>query len=475
MFKNLNDLKIELHHAISFHDSSLKINKKEHITHELLDKLVYTTVFSTDESLKAKTRRIIHTLALEYGSTSASIRPLYQALGEGKIHGFTVPAMNVRMMTYDTVRAMFRVAKQKKAGALIIEIARTESEYTFQPPDEFVTVVLAAAIREGYSDPIFIQGDHCQFNAKKYTADPHAEIMRIKDWVTLLLDAGFRNIDIDGSTLVDLSKPSLTAQQKDNAFVTAEMTRFIREQERKLQSFKDAKMQREHNFDPDLIGAETLQLWSSATSQVVIGGEIGHIGDTNSTLEDFEAFMHQYLNQVPRGSGISKVSVQTGTSHGGIISADGKVQAMPVDFSVLETIGKVAKEKYQLAGPVQHGASTLPLGVFHKFVNAHTAEIHLSTGFQNIVYDTMPDTLRETMYTWAKKELKDEWTTGWTENQFLYKVRKKTWGPFKKELWNLSETEKRPIIYALEEYLTKIYDELHIEGTIDAVRKYVSL
>jgi hypothetical protein len=87
----------------------------------------------------------------------------------------------------------------------------------------------------------------------------------------------------------------------------------------------------------------------------------------------------------------------------------------------------------------------------------------------------MPDTLRETMYTWAKKELKDEWTTGWTENQFLYKVRKKTWGPFKKELWNLSETEKRPIIYALEEYLTKIYDELHIEGTIDAVRKYVSL
>ncbi len=453
MFKNLNDLKIELHHAIALHDDSFDITHPDKITHEMIDKLVYTSVFGSDDSLKAKARRIIHGLSKNLDASSASIRPLYQALGEQKVSGFTVPAMNIRMMAYDTARAMFRVAQKKKAGALIIEIAKTESEYTDQHPDEFAAVILGAALRENYKGPVFIQGDHCQFSLKRFSSDKEQELQRLRDWVTILLEAGFRNIDIDGSTLVDLSKPSLTAQQHENAYVTAEMTKFIREKETQLQRDN-------HPY--------------AASSPIVIGGEIGHIGEKNSTVEDFEAFMHQYLNKIPRGSGISKVSVQTGTSHGGVISSTGEVQKMPVDFSVLESIGKVAKEKYHLAGPVQHGASTLPMDVFNTFVKSHTAEIHLSTGFQNIVFDTMPAALRDEMYEWAKKELKDEWATGWTENQFLYKVRKKTWGPFKKQLWHLSEAEKKPIIHALEEYIGKIYDELKIEGTMDTVKQYVT-
>ncbi len=443
MFKNVNELKLTFKDNLTFHDPKITIHNPQAITPELVDKLTYTLVFSTDDSLKATIRRIIHELAKLNESPSSSIRPLYTAIGKGQVKGFTVPAMNIRMMTYDTARVMFRVAKKKRAAAFIIEIARTESEYTLQPPDEFATVILAAAIRENYRGPVFIQGDHCQFNAKQYLIDKEHELQRIKDWVTLLLHADFRNIDIDGSTLVDLTKPSLLSQQKDNAYVTAEMTKFIRSHEKK-------------------------------GGYVAIGGEIGHIGDKNSTVEEFEAFMHQYINKVARGSGISKVSVQTGTSHGGVISTAGKVQTMPVDFSVLTNIGKVAKEKYNLAGPVQHGASTLPMDVFHTFVQSHTVEIHLSTGFQNIVFETMPKELRDEIYHWAKKQLKSEWQTGWTEDQFLYKVRKKTWGPFKKHLWQLSDAEKQPIIHALEEYLENIYDQLNITGTEDIVKQYLS-
>ena len=60
-------------------------------------------------------------------------------------------------------------------GPVILELARSEQTYTFQRPGEFATNVLAGAIAAGWQGPVFIQGDHYQFNAKKYAADPDAD------------------------------------------------------------------------------------------------------------------------------------------------------------------------------------------------------------------------------------------------------------------------------------------------------------
>ena len=51
----------------------------------------------------------------------------------GECGGFTVPAINVRMLAYDTARAIFRAARAGKAGAIILEIARSEIAYTGCP------------------------------------------------------------------------------------------------------------------------------------------------------------------------------------------------------------------------------------------------------------------------------------------------------------------------------------------------------
>src|SRR5512144_2800136 len=99
---------------------------------------------------------------------------------------------------------------------------------------------------------------------------------------------------------------------------------------------------------------------------------------------------------------MSKVSVQTGTSHGGTPTADGHVAAVKLDFAVLKAIGEVARSKYGLSGAVQHGASTLPDALFDRFPAAECAEIHLATGFQNMLFDGgfLPDDLKATMYKW---------------------------------------------------------------------------
>src|SRR6185436_3215066 len=169
-----------------------------------IDALVRKAVFGTEDE-KAHARWQIWELGQKAGVRPASIHELYMARGRGDVPPFTTPAMNVRVLTYDAGRAIFRAAKRHEAGAVICEIARSEIAYTDQRPAEYVAVMTAAALREGFVGPLFIQGDHVQVNAKKYAADPDTELKALRALIEEELHAGFYNIDIDTSTLVDLS------------------------------------------------------------------------------------------------------------------------------------------------------------------------------------------------------------------------------------------------------------------------------
>jgi fructose/tagatose bisphosphate aldolase len=317
--------------------------------------------------------------------------------------------------------------------------------YTRQRPGEYTACILASAIREGFKGPVFIQGDHFQVRRRMYREDPEAELNDIKELVREAVSSGFLNIDIDASTLVDLDKPSLEEQQAKNSQVTAEMTEFIR------------------GIEPDGI-------------TVSVGGEIGEIGKGNSTVGDLESFMDGYLNQLgPDVSGISKISVQTGTAHGGVVLPDGSIAQVNLDFRTLEELSKVAREEYGMGGAVQHGASTLPDEAFDMFPRTGTVEVHLATGFQNLIYDHphFPKDLLDEIYKHLASKYSDERKQGETEEQFLYKTRKKAFGDFKKELWNLPEQNLREIGRALENRFALIFQKLNVADTTDLVNKYV--
>src|SRR5258708_29039920 len=87
----------------------------------VIDKLIYTAVFTRDNALKKKSRDIIGHIAEAKGIYSCSIHRLYKAFGEEKIKGFTIPALNIRTLTYDTARILFKLAKEKQIGAWIFE------------------------------------------------------------------------------------------------------------------------------------------------------------------------------------------------------------------------------------------------------------------------------------------------------------------------------------------------------------------
>ncbi len=444
IFQSVAELDQNLSDVVLMNDEDITIKDEGKLQEFGIDYLIYSAVLSDDSQVRHLSRVYIRKLARSLGIFPASIFPLYQAFGGGEVKGFTVPAMNTRAITYDFAREVFKKAIVHEASAFVFEISRSEMVYTQQNQDEVAVCVLAAAIKEGYRGPVFLQGDHYQFNTEKYKEYPQGQIDEIELSIKDALAASFYNIDIDASTLVDLSLPTKDEQQKDNFEMTALLTKFIR------------------SMQP-------------AGITVAVGGEIGHIGDKNSDVEDFEAFMSGYLDKLSNENLniISKVSVQTGTSHGGVPNPDGTLKEVKVDFDVLRSIGEVARKKYHLAGPVQHGASTLPNEMFGKFPEVGTVEIHLATGFLSIIFDTMPEALRNKMYEYVTSSLQNEREEGWSDEQFLYKLRKKAVGPFKKEMWLMSETDKEVVRKKLSEELEILFQKLNIVGTAHTVHEYI--
>src|ERR671932_915374 len=229
---------------------------------ETVDRLVHTAVFG-DAEAKTAARWLIWEAGWDLGIQSASIDRLYQARSRNEYHGLTVPAINVRAMAYDVARAIAASAQRRGVGAFIFELARSEMEYTDQTCDEFATVMMAASIKEGHKGPIFIQGDHFQADAKKYATDPQGVIDGLKKLIREAIAAGYGNIDIDTSTLVDLSFPTLAEQQRQNYERCAELATLIRE------------------LEPPGV-------------TISIGGEIGEVGKKNSTVDELRAFVEGF-------------------------------------------------------------------------------------------------------------------------------------------------------------------------------------
>ncbi len=444
---SVSDLRARLEGVASMTETALEVRDVSRLRGELMDDLAFAAVFGGDE-LREAARWTIWSASQALGCGSASIHELYLARGRGDFDptAFTVPAINVRATTYLTARQAFAAARERNAGAVIFEIAKSEMAYTHQRPAEYATVVLAAALREGWATPVFLQGDHFQFNRTKWGTDPDRELEGLKDLTREAVGAGFLNIDIDSSTLVDLDQPTVAEQQRVNAENTAELTRLIRQ------------------LEPDGV-------------TISIGGEIGEVGKANSTEEELRAYLDGYHAALGDGpTGISKVSIQTGTSHGGVPMPDGSIAEVKIDFDTLDRLSRVARQEYGLAGCVQHGASTLPDEAFHQFPEHGTAEVHLATGFQNILYDAggLPEELRAEMLDWCVANCADERKEGETDEQFLYKTRKKAIGPFKRQLWTLPDEAATQIASTLRDKFGQLFDELGVAGTRELVDRYVT-
>jgi len=440
----------EIHQAVA---GSLKVeNGKVEVVDESrlrsqdIDTLARDAVFGAP-AVRDFARWLIWETGQALGVRPASIHEFYMARGRGEWSDRTVPAMNIRFAAYDMSRAALRAALATDTRAFIFEIARSEMGYTDQEPAEFSASLIAAAIKEGYRGPLFIQGDHFQVKAAAYQEDPEGAIQGVKDLIRKAIPAGFWNIDIDTSTLVTLEPESLVDQQYHNFLRSAELTQFVRD------------------LEPEGV-------------TISLGGEIGEVGEKNSTPEELDAYIVNYqevLSGLGDYAGLSKISVQTGTSHGGIVLPDGTIAKVAVDFETLGILGDRARV-HGAGGAVQHGASTLPKDYFNKFPEVQTLEIHLATGFQNIFMDNpaFPAGLKRRIYKHLDMHHASERKKGQTDAQFYYSTRKKAHGPFKPELWSFAPDSYTTLYQALEDEFRFFFEKLNVTNTKELVERLVT-
>jgi fructose-bisphosphate aldolase class II len=177
---------------------------------------------------------------------------------------------------------------------------------------------------------------------------------------------------------------------------------------------------------------------------------------------------------LPQGvEGLSKISVQSGTSHGGVVLADGSIADVKLDLDTLEKLSTIARDEYGLSGAVQHGASTLPDTAFGNFPKREVAEIHLATNFQTMLFDAVPAKLRAEIYGWLRENAKDERKATDSDEQFFYKTRKKALGPFKERLWDLPDGVKASLMAAYDAKFGFLFGQLAIGDTAEIVKRYV--
>ncbi len=275
---------------------------------DVIDRLAWTAAFGADAELKGTARWIIRSLAAAAGIRPASIHDLYIAMGRGEVGGFTVPAINVRAMTYDTARAVIRVGEKAQRRRVHLR-DRALGDRLHRAASARVR---GDRVRRRASRRVSRARSSSRATTSRRTPRSTTAPRRDKELETLRalireeIAAGFYNIDIDTSTLVDLDKPTLDEQQEVNVTLAADFAAFIR------------------GVEPHGV-------------TVSVGGEIGEVGGKNSDVHELHAYMNGFNRKLKeRGAtlvGLSKISVQTGTAHGGFVNADGSVRKDVADRS----------------------------------------------------------------------------------------------------------------------------------------------
>src|SRR4051794_6417335 len=110
--------------AVALVPGGVKLRDQNKLRSAATDQLAWQAVFGDSEEREAA-RWLIWELGQVTGARPASINDLYLARGRGECGGFSLPALDVRLIGYDTPRAIFPAGRPGKGRAIIFGVARS--------------------------------------------------------------------------------------------------------------------------------------------------------------------------------------------------------------------------------------------------------------------------------------------------------------------------------------------------------------
>jgi fructose/tagatose bisphosphate aldolase len=414
LFETMEDFRSALDGVLEVHNDEVRIIDQARFRNRTIDQLVYNAVFQPYDDW----REFIHWLIRESAAVMevhpASLYSFYEAEGKGLIPRMTVPACNLRTLSYDLARPCFRAAHQQNAGPLLFQLSQLEFAFTEQSPSEFASCVLAAAIKEGHVGPVFLQVD--RLSGDEASMREH-ELDIAKSFIDESINAGFYNFILEATRLFEPDRPTESEQLRACVDATALLGAYIRE-------------------------------CQPAGVTICLGGEVPRLVEDNFQAELARAYMDEFLTAVrtrqPQAEGLSKVSLGT---HSEVYQESQGASQVQEDFAAVNDLGEILRRGYHLAGSVMHDVSGLPDELLDKLAQSGICEVHLASRIQNLVLDhpQFPTDLKEEMYTRLDNMSRE--INAAHDAEYYRAKRKYALFAFKRALWDMP-TEVREAIGA---------------------------
>jgi hypothetical protein len=434
LFRTAVDIESALRGILEIKGNEVDVVDADKLRERCIDRLVYNAVFHESEEFRYFLHWLIREAAAKQVVYPTSIQGLHEAAILGVAPPFTAPALSLHALSYDVARACFRAARDTGAGAFSFGYTDEVAGYGFQPPAEYATCILAAAIREGYQRAVFLQCDHIRIGRASYQVSRDDEIGRLKDRLEEAITAGFFNIDLDTSSLADFSRPSFPEQQQSSR-ECAELVAFIRE------------------IEPEELSID-------------IGAEIKAMGDGNLTADQFRAFMEGFYGQlnIPGGKkDLSKIVVLVGDAE--------------ADLELVREIGEIARREYGFSLAVRSGITPIPETLFPQLLENSVRELHLMAPFEDLIFDheAFPPELKKDIYRWIDSEWPGERQPDMSDEAFYRATRKRALSPFKQALWDLPQEKRDRIMADVQGKAVSYFDTLKASNTTGLVRDTVDI
>lgn len=421
--------------------SELRLLVPQMFRGELVDRFVYTSILGGTQKLRHLCSLILRSAALAHGIWCDSIHPFYKTLSTGRKAVMTIPAYNVRGLTYSIVRTIFRTAQKLNAGPFIIEISPHEMSFTQQRADEIGACVLGAALRENYFGPVFIQGDHFKIDAHRSQQEKLTDTNRMQSLISDAIGNGFYNFDIDATHSLTCEHQAGRDALQDHFERVARVCEFIRQAQPQgvtaAMGVEFGSMSRLLT-QKDLVLREIDMLQSNLAALQVTPGLTKicfHLdSDTNAMDNGLVPHISQSLSQEVL-SALSGLSVQL-------------------------------KSMLQIAGLEIHAGSGISHSVLDNLPSNGIVEVHLGTQIQDIIFDhpRFPIGLTEEIHSYLETHCSMDLQAQTSRDYFYYTARKKSWGPFKKAICSLDERTKAAILQDIEKEVSLNFELLRVAG-----------
>lgn len=437
------DLRNALHGALVVQGNDVQLIDADKLRADTIERLVYNAQFHASEDVRYYCSWLIREAAAKLTTYPSSLHGLYEAMAAGRIPRFAVPVFRLHVLTYDAARACLRAARERNCAALVFELLNHESR-DWLSPLRYATAIIAAAIKEAYTGPLFLKSAAAQIVLEYYRDDRDAEMDRIRAHIDESLSAGLFNIDIDTSPLYDPSRATYVEQQLRCASEAAELASFTRNSEA-------------HG----LIAA--------------VGVEIEDFGDPERTVHQLRGFMDgflvQFRNRCGWGKGLVKVTVPTSQLVAGAETVTGP------NLALLRDVGEVARREYAMAMGVRPRDGNFADATFGAMSDHAINEVNLGSVFDDAILDhtAFSNGIKETMYHWINTELRDQRRAGQSDIEFYQSMRYRAIGPFNRMIWDQPSTQRDLITADLTRKAGAVIETLHAANTVDVVRESVDI